>query len=128
MVILHSAHRKVQASPRDSLSAPTAVRPADFAIGSYHRPFEVQARRQTITDAPSPTTSAKPSTPSPAPGEVRTSLRQLRKASQIVRVPVENTLDEPGLRRMLGTYRIRTTFPVPDNDLWEVAKRDTEGD
>ena len=50
------------------------------------------------------------------------------KASQVVKVPAGNTLDESGLRRMLGTYGVRRTFPVPDDDPWEVAKRETEGE
>jgi hypothetical protein len=50
------------------------------------------------------------------------------KASQVVRVPARNTLDEPGLRKMLGTYGVRRTFPAPDDDPWEVAKPETEGE
>src|SRR5262245_2705911 len=41
------------------------------------------------------------------------------KTSQVVRVPAGNTLDEPGLHRMLGTYGVRRTFPVPVDDPWE---------
>lgn len=50
------------------------------------------------------------------------------KTSQVVRLPAENTLDEPGLHRMLGTYGVRRTFSVPDEDPWEVAKREMEGE
>ena len=48
--------------------------------------------------------------------------------SQVIRLPAVNTLDEPGLYRMLGTYGVRRSSPVPDVDLWEDTKRNAEGE
>jgi hypothetical protein len=53
-----------------------------------YRTIQIQAGRQTVTAAdPSPTTSAKPSKPSPAAAEVRTSLSQLGYDLPLVGVP-----------------------------------------
>ena len=46
--------------------------------------------------------------------------------SQVVRLPVINTLDRPGLARMLETYGVRRSTPVPDVDVWTVTES-TEG-
>jgi Domain of unknown function (DUF4365) len=43
-------------------------------------------------------------------------------SSRVVRLPSENTLDENGLHRMLSTYGIRSSFPVPDVDPWAETK------
>jgi hypothetical protein len=43
-------------------------------------------------------------------------------SSQVVRLPAENTLDENGLYRMLSTYGIRRSFPVPNADPWAETK------
>jgi hypothetical protein len=42
--------------------------------------------------------------------------------TQVVRLPAANALDENGLYRMLSTYGIRRSLPVPDEDLWLDAK------
>lgn len=39
-------------------------------------------------------------------------------SSQVVRLPVANTLDRPGLERMLATYGVRTSTPVSQVDAW----------
>ena len=84
-------HRK-----RDSIEAHLTIVFAALAVGRWieaqtgwsirkfvktarrYRTIEIQAGRQTITAAdPLPTTSAKPSKPSPAAAEVRTRLSQL---------------------------------------------------
>lgn len=46
--------------------------------------------------------------------------------SQVIRLPAVNTLDESGLRRMLGTFGVRRSSPVPDVDPWENTKRNAE--
>ncbi len=38
--------------------------------------------------------------------------------TQVVRLPVVNTLDRLGLRRMLTTYGVRSSTPVPLLDVW----------
>ncbi|GAA3243044.1 DUF4365 domain-containing protein [Actinocorallia longicatena] len=38
--------------------------------------------------------------------------------SQAVTLPASNTLDGPGLERMLGTYGVRRSTPVPEFDVW----------
>ncbi|WP_433010334.1 DUF4365 domain-containing protein [Kribbella sp. CA-294648] len=38
---------------------------------------------------------------------------------QVVYLPAENTVDPPGLHRMLETYGVNRTTPVPDVDPWE---------
>ena len=43
-------------------------------------------------------------------------------AKQVVRLPLGNTLDDNGLYRMLSTYGIRRSFPVPDADPWAQTK------
>jgi hypothetical protein len=48
--------------------------------------------------------------------------------SQVIRLAVANTLDEPGLYRMLRTYGVRRSSPVPDIDTWADPKRNTEGE
>jgi hypothetical protein len=48
--------------------------------------------------------------------------------SQVIRLPARNSLDEPGLHRMLGTYGVRTTFKVADFDPWADPKREMEGE
>jgi hypothetical protein len=47
-------------------------------------------------------------------------------ASQVIRLPGQNTLDEAGLHRMLGTYGIRRTSRVADVDPWTDPKRETK--
>lgn len=42
----------------------------------------------------------------------------LNKVSQIVRLPVVNTIDRPGLERMLNTYGGRSSTPTRQVDLW----------
>ncbi|MEV4747649.1 DUF4365 domain-containing protein [Streptosporangium sp. NPDC049248] len=39
--------------------------------------------------------------------------------TQVVRLPVVHTLDDPGLRLMLRTYGVRRSTPVPDVNAWE---------
>jgi hypothetical protein len=39
-------------------------------------------------------------------------------ASRTVHLPVANTVDRPGLERMLATYGVRSSTPVPDVDAW----------
>jgi hypothetical protein len=39
-------------------------------------------------------------------------------ASRVVRLPVVNTIDRLGLERMLTTYGVRSSSPVPDVDAW----------
>ena len=39
-------------------------------------------------------------------------------ASRAVNLPRENTLDAPGLEKMLATYGVRKTTIVPDFDPW----------
>jgi hypothetical protein len=50
------------------------------------------------------------------------------RTSQVVRLPAQNTLDEPGLHRMLGTYGVRTSSQVADYDPWADPKRELEGE
>jgi Domain of unknown function (DUF4365) len=38
--------------------------------------------------------------------------------TQVIRLPVTNTLDRSGLERMLTTYGVRSSTPVPDMDAW----------
>ena len=38
--------------------------------------------------------------------------------SQVVRLPASNTLDVPGLYRLLRTYGVSRSTPVPDTNLW----------
>ena len=38
--------------------------------------------------------------------------------SQAVRIPVANTIDRAGLERMLATYGVRSSTPVPEVDAW----------
>jgi hypothetical protein len=39
-------------------------------------------------------------------------------SSQAVRLPVANTIDRAGLERMLATYGVRSSTPVPPVDAW----------
>jgi hypothetical protein len=39
-------------------------------------------------------------------------------SSHVVRLPLGNTIDRPGLERMLETYGVRSSTPVPDIDPW----------
>lgn len=39
-------------------------------------------------------------------------------ASRVVRLPVANTVDRPGLEHMLATYGVRSSTPVPTVDPW----------
>jgi hypothetical protein len=39
-------------------------------------------------------------------------------ASQVVRLPITNTVDRFGLERMLATYGVRSSTPVPDVVSW----------
>jgi Domain of unknown function (DUF4365) len=39
-------------------------------------------------------------------------------SSQVVRLPVANAIDRPGLERMLATYGVRASTPVPEVDAW----------
>ena len=50
------------------------------------------------------------------------------RTSQVIRLPAQNTLDEPGLHRMLGTYGVRRTSRVADYDPWADPKREREGE
>jgi Domain of unknown function (DUF4365) len=45
--------------------------------------------------------------------------------TQVVRLPVVNTLDRPGLERMLTTHGVRSSTPVPEIDVW--GQGDGEG-
>ena len=38
--------------------------------------------------------------------------------TQVVKLPVTNTIDPPGLKRMLMQYGVRSTTPAPAPDLW----------
>lgn len=40
------------------------------------------------------------------------------RTKQAVRLPASNTLDRPGLERMLTTYGVRSSTPVPQVDVW----------
>ncbi len=40
------------------------------------------------------------------------------RSSRVVRLPITNTIDRPGLERMLATYGVRTSTPVPKVDAW----------
>ncbi|MCO5968691.1 DUF4365 domain-containing protein [Actinoallomurus soli] len=42
----------------------------------------------------------------------------VNKTSQAIHLPVENTLDQAGLHRMLKTHGIRRSTPVPAIDVW----------
>jgi hypothetical protein len=42
----------------------------------------------------------------------------LNRTTQAVTLPAVNTLDQPGLERMLKTYGVRRTTIVPDVDVW----------
>jgi hypothetical protein len=46
--------------------------------------------------------------------------------SQVVRLPVSNTLDGPGLDQMLKTYGVRRSTLVPEVDPWDIT--DIEGE
>lgn len=48
--------------------------------------------------------------------------------SQVIRLPAENTLDEPGLEKMLRACGVRRTVQVPDRDTWAETERETEGE
>ena len=48
--------------------------------------------------------------------------------TQVVRLPVTNTLDGPGLERMLSTYGVRRSTPVPEVDVWAVTESTEGGD
>lgn len=39
-------------------------------------------------------------------------------ASRVVRLPVDNAIDRPGLERMLATYGVRSSTPVPEVAAW----------
>lgn len=39
-------------------------------------------------------------------------------ASQVVSLPIANTVDRHGLERMLATYGVRSSTPVPDVNAW----------
>jgi len=41
-------------------------------------------------------------------------------STQAVCLPVANTLDGPGLTRMMGMHGIRSSTPVPEFDVWEL--------
>jgi len=41
--------------------------------------------------------------------------------SRVVRLPFANTIDRPGLERMLATYGVRSSTPVPEVDVWGVS-------
>lgn len=38
--------------------------------------------------------------------------------SRVVRLPISNTIDRPGLERMLATYGVRSSTPVPKVNAW----------
>ena len=42
----------------------------------------------------------------------------MNTSSRSVRLPVANTIDRPGLERMLATYGVRSSTPVPEVDAW----------
>jgi hypothetical protein len=48
--------------------------------------------------------------------------------SQVVYLPENNTLDGPGLDRMLRTYGVRISTPVPDVSLWNVTEKTDGGE
>lgn len=41
--------------------------------------------------------------------------------SKVVRLPVSNTIDRPGLERMLATYGVRSSTPVPEVNAWGMS-------
>lgn len=41
--------------------------------------------------------------------------------SRVVRLPVGNTIDRPGLERMLATYGVRSSTPVPEVNAWGMS-------
>lgn len=47
-------------------------------------------------------------------------------ASQVLLLPAANTLDEPGLHRMLTTYGVSRSTPVPDVDPWTISGVEAE--
>jgi hypothetical protein len=42
-------------------------------------------------------------------------------ASRVVQLPVSNTVDRLGLERMLATYGVRSSTPVPEVDAWRMS-------
>jgi hypothetical protein len=48
--------------------------------------------------------------------------------TRAIRLPAANTLDEPGLKRMLTMYGVTRPTPVPDVDPWEVTDASQEGE
>lgn len=47
-------------------------------------------------------------------------------SSQRIEFPASNTLDEPGLHRMLMTYGVPRSTPVPDVDPWTSGETEAE--
>ncbi len=47
-------------------------------------------------------------------------------ASQVVLLPASNTLDQPGLHRMLTTYGVSRSTPVPEVDPWTISGAEGE--
>lgn len=45
--------------------------------------------------------------------------RSRNRATQAIRLPAVNTLDRPGLLRMIKAHGIRRSTPVPSIDIWE---------
>ncbi|WP_246053026.1 DUF4365 domain-containing protein [Actinocorallia herbida] len=43
----------------------------------------------------------------------------INRQTQVVCLPAKNALDEDGLKRMLGTFGVRTSTPVPDFNVWD---------
>jgi hypothetical protein len=50
------------------------------------------------------------------------------RTTQVVYLPESNTLDGPGLDRMLRTYGVRTSTPVPDVGPWDVTEEPAGGE
>jgi hypothetical protein len=50
--------------------------------------------------------------------------------SELVQLPITNAIDPAGLKRMLSTYGVRSSTPVPVVDLWSTIPdaEDTEGE
>jgi hypothetical protein len=52
----------------------------------------------------------------------------MNSTTQVIELPVANTLDDAGLRRMLTTYGVTRPTPVPDVDPWAEADSNKEGE
>lgn len=47
----------------------------------------------------------------------------VNKTTQVIKLPIMNTLDTDGLFRMLETYGVNRSTPVPERDFWQMEKQ-----